>query len=125
MLLFCKRGRSVWYPTALQVCFQKNHIGVMVYLLNSLLLLRISSHGYVNNNKIIVSFSLKFHDFPFKSIYIIDEMIRSYKILCIFLLCMVRYIFFGIKVINRLIGLIYENIIKMANKIFNVPNHLN
>ena len=32
---------------------------------------------------------------------------------------------FGIKVISRLIGLIYENIAKMANKIFNVPNHLN
>ena len=26
--------------------------------------------------------------------------------------------------ISRLIGLIYENIAKMANKIFNVPNHL-
>ena len=41
---------------------------------------------------------------------------------------MVRYmyihVFFGIKVISRLIGLIYENIAKMANKIFNVPNHL-
>ena len=37
---------------------------------------------------------------------------------------MVRYIFFGIKVISRLIGLTYENIAKMANKIFNVPNHL-
>ena len=39
---------------------------------------------------------------------------------------MVRYIhvFFGIKVISRLIRLIYENIAKMANKIFNVPNHL-
>ena len=31
---------------------------------------------------------------------------------------------FGIKVISRLIGLTYENIAKMANKIFNVPNHL-
>ena len=31
---------------------------------------------------------------------------------------------FGTKVISRLIGLIYENIAKMANKIFNVPNHL-
>ena len=37
---------------------------------------------------------------------------------------MVRYILFGVKVISRLIGLIYENIAKMANKIFNVPNHL-
>ena len=56
--------------------------------------------------------------------YIIDEMTHSYKIVCIFLLCTVRYIFFGIKVISKLIGLIYENIAKMANKIFNVPNHL-
>ena len=56
--------------------------------------------------------------------YIIDEVTRSYKIICIFLLCMVRYIFFAIKVISRLVGLIYENIAKMANKIFNVPNHL-
>ena len=55
---------------------------------------------------------------------IFDQMTRSYKIFCIFLLCMVRYIFFGIKVISRLIGLIYENMPKMANKIFNVPNHL-
>ena len=23
MLLFCKRGRSIWYPTAQHVCFQK------------------------------------------------------------------------------------------------------
>ena len=30
-------------------------------------------------------------------------MTRSYKIVCIFLLCMVRCIFFGIKVISRLI----------------------
>ena len=56
--------------------------------------------------------------------YIIDKMTCSYKIVFIFLLCMVRYIFFGIKGISRLIGLIYENIAKMANKIFNVPNHL-
>ena len=56
--------------------------------------------------------------------YIIDKMTCSYKIVCIFLLCMVMYIFFGIKVISRLIGLIYENTAKMANKIFNVPNHL-
>ena len=56
--------------------------------------------------------------------YIIDGMTHSYKIVCIFLLCTVRYIFFGTKVISRLIGLIYENIAKMANKIFNVPNHL-
>ena len=56
--------------------------------------------------------------------YIIDEMTCSYKIVCIFLLCMVRYIFFGLKVISRLIGLTYENIAKMANKIVNVPNHL-
>ena len=45
-------------------------------------------------------------------------------IVCIFLLCMVRYIFFGIKVISRLTSLIYENIANVANKIFNVPNHL-
>ena len=56
--------------------------------------------------------------------YIIDQMTRSYKIVCIVLLCMVRYIFFGFKVITRLIGLIYENIAKMANKIFNISNHL-
>ena len=56
--------------------------------------------------------------------YIIDEPTRSYKIVCIFLLCTVRYIFFGIKVISRLICLTYENIAKMANKIFNIPNHL-
>ena len=31
-----------------------------------------------------------------------------------FLLCTVRYIFFGTKVISRFIGLIYENIAKMA-----------
>ena len=55
--------------------------------------------------------------------YIIDEMTHSYKIACIFLLCMVRYIFFGIKVVSRLKCLIYENIVKMANKIFNVSNH--
>ena len=48
----------------------------------------------------------------------------SYKTFCNFLLCMVRYIFFGIKVISRFIGLIYENIAKMANKNFKVPNHL-
>ena len=41
-----------------------------------------------------------------------------------FLLCMVRYTCFGAKVISRLIGLIYENIAKMANKIFNVRNNL-
>ena len=57
--------------------------------------------------------------------YIIDGITRSYKIVGIFLLCTVRYIFFGTKVISRLIDLIYENIAKMANKIFNVPNHLN
>ena len=57
--------------------------------------------------------------------YIIDEMTHSYKIVRIFLLCTLRYIFFSIKVISKLIGLIYENIAKMANKIFNVPNHLN
>ena len=32
--------------------------------------------------------------------------------------------FVGTKVISRLIGLKYENIAKMANKIFNVLNHL-
>ena len=48
--------------------------------------------------------------------YIIDEMTHSYKLVRIFLLCMVRNIFFGIKLINRLMGLIYENIAKMANK---------
>ena len=41
----------------------------------------------------VQNFSLKFHDFPFKSMcyYIIDEMTRSYK-----MVCMVRYIFFDI-----------------------------
>ena len=57
--------------------------------------------------------------------YIIEEMTCSYKIVCIFLLCMVRHIFFGIKVIRRFIGLTYENIAKMENNIFNVPNNLN
>ena len=57
--------------------------------------------------------------------YIINGMTRSYKIVCIFLLYTVRYIFFGTKVVSRLIGLVYENKAKMANKIFNVPNHLN
>ena len=56
--------------------------------------------------------------------YIIGKMTRSYKSICIFLLCMVRFLFSGIKVISRLIGLIYKNMPKMANKIFNVPNHL-
>ena len=32
--------------------------------------------------------------------------------------------FFGIKMISTLRGLTYRNINKMANKIFNVPNHL-
>ena len=32
---------------------------------------------------------------------------------------------YRIKVISILIGLIYKNIAKMANKIFNVLNHLN
>ena len=57
--------------------------------------------------------------------YIVDKMTHSCKIVCIFILCMVRYIFFGIKLISRLIGLIHENIAKIANKIFNAPNHFN
>ena len=57
--------------------------------------------------------------------YIIDRMTCSYKFGCIFLLCTVRCIFFGINVISALSGLTYKNIEKMANKIFNVPNHLN
>ena len=42
----------------------------------------------------VQNFSLKFHDFPFKSMcfYIIDELTCSYKIIC-----MVRYIFFIFK----------------------------
>ena len=32
---------------------------------------------------------------------------------------------FGVNVISTLSGLTYKNIEKMANKIFNVPNHLN
>ena len=47
MLLFRMRGRFIWYPTARQVCFQKNII-VTIYLLNSSLL-GISSHGYVKD----------------------------------------------------------------------------
>ena len=57
--------------------------------------------------------------------YIIDRMTCSYKFGCIFLLCTVRCIFFYINVISTLIGLTYKNLEKMANKIFNVPNHLN
>ena len=57
--------------------------------------------------------------------YIIEEMTCSYKNVCIFSLCMVRYVCFGIKVIRRHIGLAYENIAKMENNIFNVPNNLN
>ena len=56
--------------------------------------------------------------------YIIDRMTCSYKFGCIFLLCMVRYIFFGINVISTLSGLTFKNLEKMANKIVNVPNHL-
>ena len=49
----------------------------------------------------------------------------SYKFGCIFLLCMVRSIFFFcINAISTLSGLTYKNIEKMANKIFNVLNHL-
>ena len=55
--------------------------------------------------------------------YIIDEMVRRYKLVCIFNMHGEVYIF-GIKVISRLIGMTYENIAKMANKMFNVPNHL-
>ena len=57
--------------------------------------------------------------------YIIDRMTCSYKFGCIFLLCTVRCIFFGINVIRTLSGLTYKKIEKMANKIFNVLNHLN
>ena len=56
--------------------------------------------------------------------YIIDGMTRSYKIVCIFFIMHGKVYIFGTKVVSRLIGLIYENIAKMANKIFNVPNHL-
>ena len=56
--------------------------------------------------------------------YIIDRMTCSYKFGCIFLLCMVRYIFFYVNVISTLSGITYKNIEKMANKIFDVPNHL-
>ena len=50
----------------------------------------------------------------------------SYKFGCIFLLCTVRCVFFGIRsnVISRLSGLTYKNIEKMANEIVNVPNPL-
>ena len=34
------------------------------------------------------------------------------------------YVFFGIKVISRLIDLTFEHIAKMANKIFNILKHL-
>ena len=56
--------------------------------------------------------------------YIIDRMTCIYKFGCIFLLCTVRCIFFGVNVISTLSGLTYKNIEQMANKIFNVPNHL-
>ena len=56
--------------------------------------------------------------------YIIVEMTRNYRIVCKFIMHGEVYIF-GIKVISRLIGLICENIAKMANKIFYVPNHHN
>ena len=42
--------------------------------------------------------------------YIIDRMTCSYKFGCIFLLCMVRCISFGINVISTLSGLTYKNI---------------
>ena len=45
---------------------------------------------------------------------IIDALARSYKIGFIFLLCLVRYIFFGINVISTLSFLTYKNIGKMA-----------
>ena len=47
-----------------------------------------------------------------------DEMTQGYKIVS---LCMVRYIFSGIKVIPTFISLTHENI---ANKMFNIPNQL-
>ena len=56
--------------------------------------------------------------------YIIYRMTCSYKFGCIFLLCTVRCIFFGINVISTLSGLTYKNKEKIGNKIFNVPNHL-
>ena len=56
--------------------------------------------------------------------YIIDASAQSYKTVNIFLLCLVRYIFFGIKMISTLNGLTYKNVGKMANQILNVPNHL-
>ena len=56
--------------------------------------------------------------------YFIDRMTCSYKFGWIFLLCTAKCIFFGINVISTLSGLTYKNIEKMANKIFNVPNHL-
>ena len=61
---------------------------------------------------------------PHLNQYIIDALAQSYKIGNIFLLYLVRYIFFGIKMISTLIGLTYKNIKKMANQILNVPNHL-
>ena len=42
--------------------------------------------------------------------YIIDRMTCSYKFGCSFLLCTVRYIFFGVNVISTLGGLTYKNI---------------
>ena len=41
-----------------------------------------------------------------------------------FLLCLVRYVFSGIKMVSSFNGLTYKNIGKMTNKMFNVPNHL-
>ena len=52
--------------------------------------------------------------------YIVDAVTK----LSVFFIMHGEVYIFGIKVISRLIGLIYENIAKMANKIFNVPNHL-
>ena len=48
-VVILQKGRSIWYQTARHVCFfKKNHIGVTVYLLNSLLL-GILSHGYLKD----------------------------------------------------------------------------
>ena len=48
--------------------------------------------------------------------YLTDEMTHNYTIFSIFLLCLVRNIFFGIKVFSILTGLTYENIAKWQTK---------
>ena len=48
MLLFCRRGEIQLVPACPTRLFSKNHIGVTVYLLNSLIL-GFLSHGHVTD----------------------------------------------------------------------------